>query len=438
MLTKLIELFNSNKTFFKGLSLNLFYRIIVVIATLISGILITRSILEEGRGIYNLFITSLTMVNLFMNLGFNSSAITVANQHPEKLNRFFSFNILLSIVSAFILSISLIILPNIIPLKSISIIFLFIFTYLMYSINLTVRSMLIGKDLILFSGRIDMILKLILLVVVIILFLNNKLNIFVSILIILIEYLSYTIIGFFKLKIKEFSFKIDIDFLKYLFNFNVKSYLFGFLYFVLLRGDQYIVKYFLGNYYTGIYSQSGVITEQLQIITAVAATMVIPKFLNEKNFKIVIQKTNKLLFFVFCINLFIAICFYLIAPYVIELYFKNKNSISVETFRIMLVGFLPWSLYVILNVMMHSVRYKKSNILILLIITSLNIMFNYVLGPKFGIKMIAWISVISYFILFFLSYIDMFYLKRKNFNKRIQKENWASLNNFSTTNNKDC
>jgi O-antigen/teichoic acid export membrane protein len=201
--------------------------------------------------------------------------------------------------------------------------------------------------------------------------------------------------------------------------------LFGFLYFVLLRGDQYIVKYFLGNYYTGIYSQSGVITEQLQIITAVAATMVIPKFLNEKNFKIVIQKTNKLLFFVFCINLFIAICFYLLAPYVIELYFKNKNSVSVETFRIMLIGFLPWSLYAILNVMMHSVRYKKSNILFLLIITSL-------------IKMIAWISVISYFILFFLSYIDMFYLKRKNFDKRIQKENLASLNNFSTSNNKDC
>lgn len=418
MFTKLIELFNSNKTFFKGLSLNLLFRVIVVFATLISGILITRSILEEGRGVYNLFITSLTMVNLFMNLGFNSSSIVVANQHPDKLNPFFNFNILLSIISTIILSIFLILLPNIIPLKTLSIVFLFIFTYLMYSINLTVRSMLIGKDLILFSGKIDMILKLFFLAIVVILFFNNKLNILISLFLIFIEYLLYTIIGFFKLKIKEFSFKIEISFLKYLFNFSVKSYIFGFLYFVLLRGDQYIVKYFLGNYYTGIYSQSGVITEQLQIITAVAATMVIPKFLKEKNFKIVIQKTNKLLFFVFCINLIIAVFFYFMAPFVIELYFKNKNNISVETFRIMLIGFLPWSLYAILNVMMHSVRYKKSNIFILLIITLFNLILNYLLGPKFGIKTIAWISVISYFFLFILSYIDMFYLKRKNFDKR--------------------
>ena len=184
MITKVIELFKTNQSFFKGLSINLFLRVIAVIATLISGILITRSILEEGRGVYNLFITSLTMFNLFLNFGFNSSALTISNQYPEKRISFFSFNILIAFVSSLLLGFLLLFLPNLIPLKSTTIIFLFIITYLMYSIQLTVRSLMIGQDDIIFSGKVDAVIKVIVLLFCILLFYNDLLSITSSILLI--------------------------------------------------------------------------------------------------------------------------------------------------------------------------------------------------------------------------------------------------------------
>ncbi len=421
MITKVIELFKTNQSFFKGLSINLFLRVIAVIATLISGILITRSILEEGRGVYNLFITSLTMFNLFLNFGFNSSALTISNQYPEKRISFFSFNILIAFVSSLLLGFLLLFLPNLIPLKSTTIIFLFIITYLMYSIQLTVRSLMIGQDDIIFSGKVDAVIKVIVLLFCILLFYNDLLSITSSILLIFSEYLVYTTIGVFKLKIKKLDFKMDFIFLRTLFNFNTKSYIFGICFFILLRGDQYIVKYFLGNFQTGIYTQSGVITEQLQILSAIAATMFIPKFLKEKDFRVVIQKTNKLLLFVLVLNLIIGLVFYIMAPWVIEVYFKNKNQISIDTLRILLIGFIPWSLYAVLNIMMHSVRYKKSNIVILGTITVANILINYIYGAQFGIRFIAIVSTCSYSILFICSYFDMFYLKKRNYIKKTNR-----------------
>jgi O-antigen/teichoic acid export membrane protein len=185
---------------------------------------------------------------------------------------------------------------------------------------------MIGQDDIIFSGKVDAVIKVNVLIFCILLFYIDLLSITSSIILLFLEYLVYTTIGIFKLKIKKLDFKMDFIFLKTLFNFNTKSYVFGIFFFILLRGDQYIVKYFLGNFQTGIYTQSGVITEQLQILSAIAATMFIPKFLKEKDFRVVIQKTNKLLLFVLVLNLIIGLVFYFMAPWVIEVYFKNKNQ----------------------------------------------------------------------------------------------------------------
>jgi O-antigen/teichoic acid export membrane protein len=65
-----------------------------------------------------------------------------------------------------------------------------------------------------------------------------------------------------------------------------------------------------------------------------------------------------------------------------------------------------------------TIRFKKSLIIILAFCVLLNFGLNYFLIPSHGIIGAAWSSSICYAILFALSYLDLFILKRNNFLKK--------------------
>jgi O-antigen/teichoic acid export membrane protein len=385
---------------------------------LLSGLIISRTLLEANRGIYGLFITSLYLFNVALNLGFNASALYYSKKNPEKLNSFLSSNLVLSLISSLLVWIAIIMFSQHFPFQDIRIVYLFSATYFSYSISLIFRSFLAGKDFLLFSNKLDFVLRFFFLVYVVVLYLLKELTVFNVLLFLFFENLMYGMIAFKKLNFKIWPLSFDFVFLKSLFSFNAKAFLYSLLVALLLRSDQYIIKKMLGNFHVGIYSTCASIIEQMGIVSALIATMYLPRFLEEKRFDVLLKKTNKILILVLGLSIFIATSVYITSPLIIQLYFKNQNPVSIETLRLLLIAFIFWSLFAIISTLSLAIRIKKTNIIAVFIALMVNVLVNLIYMPIYGIKVAAISSGIAYAILFLITYVDLFYLKKKNYIKK--------------------
>ncbi len=414
--------------FLKNLSINVFFRFGHIAINLISGLIISRTLLEANRGIYGLFITSLYLFNVALNLGFNASALYYSQKNPEKLNSFLSSNLVLSFVSSFIVWVAIIMFSQHFPFQDVRIVYLFSITYFTYSISLIFRSFLAGKDFLLFSNKVDFALRFFFLVYVAVLYFLKEMSVFNVLLYLFFEYLLYGIIAFKKLNFKIWPLSFDFEFLKSLFFFNAKAFIYSLLIALLLRSDQYIIKKMLGNFHVGIYSTCASIIEQMGIVSGLIATMYLPRFLEESRYDVLLKKTNRILLLVFGLSILIALGVYIASPLIIQLYFKNQNPVSIETLRLLLIAFVFWSLFMIVSTLSLAIRIKKTNIIAVFVALIINVIVNLIYIPVYGIKAAAISSSIAYAVLFLITYFDLFYLKKKNYIKK-QDSEFLNLNN---------
>lgn len=414
--------------FLKNLSINVLYRFGHIAINILSGLIISRTLLEANRGIYGLFLTSLSMFNVALNLGFNYSSLYYSQKNPEKLNSFLSSNLVLSLFSSFFVWIAIIMFSQHFPFQDVRIVYLFSATYFTFSISIIFRSFLTGKDFLLFSNKVDFVLRFFFLVYVVVLYLLNQMTVFNVLLYLIFEYLLYGLFAFKKLNFKIWPLSFDVKFIKSLFIFNAKAYLYSLGIALLVRGDQYLIKKMLGNFHVGIYSMCASITEQMGIVSALIATMYLPRFLEEKRFDVLLKKTNKILLLVLVISIFIAFGVYIATPFIIQMYFKNQNPVSIETLRLLMIAFVFWSLFIIVSTLSFAIRIKKTNIIAVFVALIINVIVNLIYIPVYGIKAAAISSSIAYAVLFLITYFDLFYLKKKNYIKK-QDSEFLNLNN---------
>lgn len=405
--------------YLKQFSLLLFYRVIVTAANLVAGIIIARTIGEANRGIYGLFLTSLLIFNTILNLGFNTSVIYFAKKSTDKLKSIVSFYFLLSFSSALLILLTLILFSSIFKFQHPSINFIFIIAYFFLSMGNLFRSIIVGYDQTPTSYKIDAGIKIFLLIVIVALKYLNVLNLYYVLSLILIENLLFYILSYQKIKLDIFPLELDFKFLQSTITFNLKNYFVAILLILLLRSDQYFIKAILGNYYVGLYSVNASIIENLGIIGTLFSIQMLPKLIAQDDFIIKLQKSIKPLILLLLSSLSIAFIFYLLAPMLITLYFKTEIPIAVSSFRILLIGFVFWTILNFIHVLYLSIRVKKTYMSIMMFALLLNIVLNKYLVPAYGIIGSAWASSISYGVLLTLSLFDLFVLKRNNALKKL-------------------
>lgn len=417
MISKGLHLLETYKEFIRNLSINVFYRVIIVAINLVSGIIISRDLMEANRGLFSIILTSFFLFNTALNFGINGSAAYFAKADPAKLKSFLSTGLIVAFLSS-ILLVALIFF-KIYTFQNELLKYVFLVGYFLFSIQVLFRSILIGMDFNIFSQKIDVITRSFYLVFIIILHQLGYMSVFNVIIFIILEYTAFSIIANYKLKLSIFPFQIiNLSFFKETFLINSKMYLSGVLGVLLLRGDQFIVKKLLGNYNVGLYTVGSTILENLGVVTSMICVMYLPKLIEEKNLTEKFKKTNKLLVLIAGISIIIAFIFYFLSPYIIELYYKKANIEAAESLQILLIGFVFWSLFTFISYVYFSIRIKKSYLIIIAFCVLINLSINYIYLPLNGIKAAAWASTISYFLLFVLSYFDLFYLKKKNFLKK--------------------
>jgi O-antigen/teichoic acid export membrane protein len=97
------EKISKHKEFGKELSWNVFYRCLLILANLISGMILSRDLGDANRGIFQLFNTSLGLFAISFNFGLNSSAYYYANKKADSIRSYLASNIVLSCFSAVII-----------------------------------------------------------------------------------------------------------------------------------------------------------------------------------------------------------------------------------------------------------------------------------------------------------------------------------------------
>lgn len=403
-----------------AISIGVIYRFLSVLINFYTGVLIARDLGEANRGLFGLFLTSLFFFNVFLNFGFNNSAAYFASKSPDKMKQYLSTNFILSIFSSIVIIISLFIFSLYFNFQSDSLRYLFLICYIFYSFSLIYRSFLVGQNHLIYSQKIDFYLRLGYLIYILILYINQAMSVFNILLYVTLEYLIFSILSKFKIKVNIFPLQFNFQFFKDTFLFNSKTYLAAILATFILRFDQYLIKYFYGNFQVGIYSICSTIIENMCIVTSMIAVFYIPKLFAEKNLTLILNKSRKILGFILISSIAMASVIYIISPWLIELYFKKTNPEAVTLLRVLLIGFVSWSIFIFIHTIYFSLRFKKSLLIIMTFCLAINIGINYFLIPKYGIITAAWSSSISYTILATLCYIDLFILKKNNF---LKKEN---------------
>lgn len=419
--SKVIELINSkisrHKELGKYLSWNLFFRVLSVMISLVAGVLISREIGDSNRGIYQLFFTSLMLFNAFLNFGLNSSASYYANKDKEKIRSYLGNNLLLTIASSIFIALSIYLIGGHLNIQSDRLKIIFVLCYFAFSFNAIYRAFLIGIHEILFMLKLDFSLRFIYLLIVIFALKFDILSLNLIFSLYTIELLVFSLYSYRRINIVFFPIRFDFELVKESMFFNLKSFIGSILVLMLMRSDQYLIKYLLNNSNVGIYGVCNTIIENLSILSVVLSTVYLPKFLDIKDYNLVLQKTRKLLLVIVLSGFAISVVIYFLAPTIISFFLKKESVEGANSLRILLVGFIFWSMFGVIYTLYTSQRFKKSILVILLFILFINFGLNYIFIPKYGIIAAAISSSLCYGLLFVLTCFDLFYLKRRIYNR---------------------
>lgn len=390
----------------------------VVAINLFTGFIMRRELGEAQSGLFGLFISSLVLFATFLNFGFNGSALYYAGKKPDKLHLYLTTNFIITGLSIVVIILSLILFSYFFQFQSDSLRIVFVICYAIYSFSLIYRSFLMGLDQNLFMQQVDLGLRACYLFFIGISYYTNSLSILGITIFMTIEYLIFTILSHRKSQLKIWPLQWDTAFFKENILFNSKAYLGGILYMVLLKADQFIIKAFYNNHQVGVYGIGGTIIENLFMVTGIICIMYIPKILANDNLIEILNKSKKIILILVGISLAMALVIYVMSPLLYLWYYKKHNPEGVECLRILLIGFVTFSIFIFNYYIYFSIRLKKSLLIILGIGVVLNLYLNYIYLPQYGIIASAWASSFCYSLVAALSIFDLYYLKKKNFLRR--------------------
>lgn len=168
----------------------------------------------------------------------------------------------------------------------------------------------------------------------------------------------------------------------------------GLLYF---RIDTVMLSYMRGNFETGIYAAGYKFLEALIFIPNALTFALFPAFAklheeNPKKIKSLLSKSIKLTFF---LGLFVTISYFLILPFIIEI-FLPKFIQSIGVIKILSLSIPFIFVYVPAStVLISTEKYLKQVILFSVIPLTFNVLFNLVFIPHYGFLAAAYITVAS-------------------------------------------
>ena len=194
---------------------------------------------------------------------------------------------------------------------------------------------------------------------------------------------------------KGISFKIDKGYLKDAYQYGIKLYAGSMLLFLNRRFNLILINLFMSPVMVGFFGLAAALSEKVWLLADAIGTVLFPRIASEKDeekknvFTSLVFKTTILIVVVICVFLYAfgeGLIVFLYSPAFFE---------SIRPFRFLLVGVVAGSGWRILENDLRG-RGKPGLITCIMAVSFVvNILFNIILIPRYGMMGAAWASVVS-------------------------------------------
>lgn len=396
---------------------------IIIIAGFFSTVMVSRSLGTGGRGAYSIVITSVGVLIQLGNLGVHVSNVFYGSSRPRIVKYLHANSLLLTGIIGFLLAIGFVatyqIRGKMFELTGIEVLLAAILIPIQLG-ALFFKNLSVGIGKIKEANKIEVTVKLGLLLLMYGLFVTNRLEVIEVILIVMVESLfgflfNYRIVR----RTLDSKPTISLRILKHNFYFGFRAYLVAFFSYTVIRSDIFLVERFLGKDQVGIYSQAVFLVDNLGIIAPISASILLPKLASITTSEEKYLLNQRVLKIVSVIMLAISCAFFVFATPFMQIFGKAFIP-AVPSFKILLIANLFLSIETIMAQYMAATGMPIRLIYYWIVAFFVNVLCNLFLIPRFGIEGSAYSSVIAYFAITCLVWTDNFRNRPKQLSNNLQ------------------
>lgn len=393
--------------------MNFMSNIFTIMLSLVTSIVIARTLGAELQGIYTLIVLLPTMLVTFMNFGIAPATVFNIGKKERDLNTIISTNIVLSLVIS-VLSIVVGLIFAVltqdtifegVPIKALLVVllvlpFLFLNSFLQ-AVYQGIQDFKRYNEIVILNKVIETIF----LVVTMLIFklgLNAALLAY-SVGSVLPSYLIYRYFkkDQFKFSIKDYSWSLSKEY----FSYGYKAHLSNIVSFLNYRLDILMISFFLNPLAVGIYNVAVSIAEKLWVISTPISSALFPRISSLKN---EVERTNltiKVARFVLYLSIIIGVFFYIVSPLAIGILFGAQYNDASNVIRILLPGITVFAAERIISNHFAGRGKPQYNLYTSIFTVICNLVLNIFLIPLYGINGASMSTSIAYILTFIVKII---------------------------------
>jgi len=388
-------------------------RLITAVFSVLITVIIGRSLSSEGLGIYSLAILLPSFLLTFSNFGLNTASVFYIGRKKYSAREVLGNNIIFAlIISVFVFLIGLVIVFffgfKLFPGVKSQYLILALTLIPLYLLFDFISQVLLGLQKLKKYNLASFLQNFFLFLLILILILGLKLGVGAAIWGQVISMLIVLSILIFIIK-KEtgglFS-KFNKDYLKDAFSYGFKAYLGSVFDFLNHKINIFLINFFIRNpVVVGFFYVATRLNEGIWMFSISASTVLFPKVASQNDPKQLKEFTPFVYRNILLFTFFVVLILFFLSRWIIVFLYSGEFLESVNPFRILLLGTLFISGWVILT---NDISARGKPMLTTCIIgfsALVNILLSMALIPKFGIIGAAWATTISYFVMFLLTIV---------------------------------
>ena len=402
-------------------------RILVVVLTFATTVVITRTLGPTGRGFYAVAVTLGAIGVQFSNLGLHASNIYYVSQDRALLPTLIGNTLAVVFVACMLVALGAIgfaLWPAMSPLRG-SLLFLALaFVPISLGYMLT-QGLLLGVNKVRLYNQIEVGGKVLALALICILALGHKGTVEVLFGITLLSVLVSFLWALLSLRsVSAEPVVLSMKLFRQCLPVGVNAYMIAFFGFLVMRIDLLMVKYMLGATEAGYYSISQVLSENTMLLPVVIGLLLFPKLSAIKDKEAKLHLANKAALVTAALMLPAVVVAAFAAAPVISIAFGRNFLAAVAPFVWLLPGIYFLGIEVVMVQLLNSEGFPKIIVIAWLADTIVNVGLNLWAIPLYGITGASVVSSICYFLIF----VIIFAVTRKRF--RVPRTALACASDF--------
>jgi antigen flippase len=372
---------------------------LLFVFSIAATVLVTRALGPSGRGIYALAITLSALGVQFGNFGFHSSNTFYVAKNPDLLGKLVANTLCVSLgggsIIAALLGAAFIVWPHLAPIQgwSLALGLVGIPIGLAY---LLLQNLLLGCYRVGAYNYIEIGSRLINIALILVFLMSGYISAVTAVAATVLAGAVAASLCLFLLLRGARLISPSWQLLRTTFSYAFRAYLLAFFSFTVLKADILITKFLLGTDQTGQYSVAVNLADILCMAPITVASILFPRLSAMTDPEEKWQKTRNICYLVGGVMLGLALMVALASPLIVRMLFGPAFLPAASALAWLMPGVVFISMTGILSMYVGSISIPKKSIGVFCAMSMLNIVLNFILLPRIGIRGASIASSICY------------------------------------------